>query len=162
MHLDPNFLNARAISWHLSSENRRANGYLHKHTRAPMSCFLPPGERSQKQRDSAVVSGLWGMLKQDAAVCSSDWTWGTMHHARGALMLFLCSSLTHLFFWNQIEFKSHPDLKVLLWNFSKESGNLFRKDESKPSLPSRELITPIKSIINSVWTSKLSKLFWIK
>lgn len=73
-----NFFFFKRVShrWHFHSENRRAFGYLCKHTTAPTSCFLLPGERSDKQSDSGVACGSsgqasGGLLKQDAAACSS-------------------------------------------------------------------------------------------
>ncbi len=44
--------------WQSNGKKRRALGYLHKHTRALASCFLLPGERSDKQSDSGDASGL--------------------------------------------------------------------------------------------------------
>lgn len=84
--------------WHFNGERRRALGYLHKHTRALTSCFLPSGERSCKQSDSGDASGLLdgpqgGMLKQDAAAASSaHWKSGTMNCTIGGPTLFLLSS----------------------------------------------------------------------
>lgn len=57
---------------HLNYKNRWALGYLHKHTRGPASCFLPPGERSDKQYDSGDASGLLDGLRQDATASSAD------------------------------------------------------------------------------------------
>lgn len=55
LHLDRSLW--RAFSDTFSSKNRRALGYLHKHTRALTSCFLLSGERSDKQSDSGDASG---------------------------------------------------------------------------------------------------------
>lgn len=75
------FLNTRGFSDTETVRKGGRAGYLLKHTSAPASCFPSPGERSDKQSDSGLVCGLWGMQKQDAAACSPDWRGGTMSNA---------------------------------------------------------------------------------
>lgn len=58
-HLDGNFGIHGLISWHSNYKHKCALcRYLHKHTVALASCFLPPCERSNKQSDSGDGSGL--------------------------------------------------------------------------------------------------------
>lgn len=82
--------------WHFHSENRRAFGYLCKHTTAPTSCFLPPGERSDKQWQWGCLwvswTGLRGLLKQDAAACAS-WL-GKWHNKLDRWGNFFCTAAT--------------------------------------------------------------------
>lgn len=86
---------ARAVSDTRGARAGAGPSVILTNTRALTSCFLPPGERSDKQerrwrRCWGCPAELWGPLVPDAASSATNWKGGTIKCSRGRPVLFLC------------------------------------------------------------------------
>lgn len=91
---------AQAASHTWGTRAEAGPSVIFTNTRALASCFLPPGQRSDKQEWGG---GFWDCppdlcdaLKQDAASSAVIWKGGTMKCSRGGPVLFLCSRQAEL------------------------------------------------------------------